>query len=96
MFVLSVEKSLQFDPVPQGLSSKEEKMVIGSECPLWTESITINKIYPQIRDRLEAHAEKCWTQRELKNYPDFSERLKILHEYFKFQYYGDVTDMITV
>jgi hexosaminidase len=94
MFVLSVEKVYNFDPVPQGISSKDEKMVLGSECPLWTESITINKIYPQIRDRLEAHAEKCWTPRELKNYPDFADRLNVLREYFKFQYYGDVTDML--
>jgi hexosaminidase len=93
MLILPVEKVYNFNPVPKGLTKEEEKMVIGSECPLWTESITIDKIYPQIRDRLEAHAEKCWTRNELKNYPDFASRLKVLREYFKFQFYGEVKQM---
>jgi hexosaminidase len=93
MAVLSVEKVYSFNPVPKGLTKEEEKMVLGSECPLWTESITIDKIYPQIKDRLEAHAEKCWTPAAMKNYPDFAERLKVLHEYFKYQFYGEVISM---
>ena len=93
MLILPVEKVYSFNPVPKGLTKEEEKMVLGSECPLWTESITIDKIYPQIRERLEAHAEKCWTRSELKNYPDFVSRMKVLHDYFKFQFYGEVTDM---
>jgi hexosaminidase len=94
MLILSVEKVYNFDPVPKGLSAGEEKMVLGSECALWTESITIDKIYPQVRDRLEAHAEKCWTKRELKNYPDFIRRMNELRGYFKFQYYGRATDIL--
>ena len=94
MIVLPVEKVYNFNPVPKGLTKEEEKMILGSECPLWTESITIDKIYPQIKGRLEAHAEKCWTPRELKNYPDFTSRLKVLNDYFKFQFYGEVPDML--
>jgi hexosaminidase len=94
MLILPVEKVYSFNPVPQGLSKEEEKMVLGSECPLWTESITIDKIYPQIKDRLEAHAEKCWTRKELKNYTDFANRLKVLHEYFKLQFFSELTDML--
>jgi hexosaminidase len=90
MLILPVEKVYNFNPVPEGLTKEEEKLVIGSECPLWTESITIDKIYPQIKDRLEAHAEKCWTMRELKNYPDFVSRMKRLHDYFKSQFYGEL------
>lgn len=93
MVVLPIEKVYNFDPVPPGLTKEEEKMVLGSECPLWTESITIDKIYPQIRDRLEAHAEKCWTPKEMKNYDDFTRRLNSLREYFKFQFYGETIDM---
>ena len=94
MLILPVEKVYNFDPVPQGLTKEEEKLVLGSECALWTESITIDKIYPQIRNRLEAHAEKCWTRKEFKNYSDFAGRLNILREYFKYQFYGEVTDML--
>jgi hypothetical protein len=42
---------------------------------------------------LAAHAEKCWTPQELKSYPDFTGRLKILHDYFKFQFYGEMSQM---
>jgi hexosaminidase len=90
MPILPIEKVYNFNPVPQGLTKEEEKMVLGSECPLWTELITIDKINPQIKDRFEAHAEKCWTPKELKNYNDFISRLNILREYFKFQYYSEV------
>ena len=89
MLVLPVEKVYNFNPVPAGLTKEEEKLVIGSECPLWTELITTDKIFPQIKDRLEAHAEKCWTPREMKNYTDFTGRLKILQEYFRFRFCGE-------
>jgi hexosaminidase len=92
MVVLPVEKVYNFNPIPQGLTREEEKMVLGSECPLWTESITIDKIYPQIKDRLEAHAEKCWTTKEQKNYADFTNRMNVLHKYFKFQFYGEAAE----
>jgi hexosaminidase len=88
MLILSVEKVYNFNIIPSGLTRDEEKMVLGSECPLWTEQITTDKIYPQIKDRLEAHAEKCWTPKELKNYTDFNNRLMILHDYFKFRFYN--------
>ena len=93
MVILPVEKVYNFNPVPKGLTREEEKMVLGSECPLWTESITIDKIYPQIKDRLEAHAEKCWTSKEQKNYADFSRRLNILHDYFRSQFYREMAYM---
>jgi hexosaminidase len=93
MIILPVQKVYNFNIIPAGLSKDEEKMILGSECPLWTESVTIDKIYPQIKNRLEAHAEKCWTRKELKNYPDFAERMNILRDYFKYQFYSDVADM---
>ena len=90
MLILPVEKVYNFNPVPKGLTKEEEKMIIGSECPLWTEMITVDKIYPQVKDRLEAHAEKCWTREELKNYADFSVRLNILRSYFRNMFFGVV------
>jgi hexosaminidase len=94
MVVLPVEKVYAFNIIPQGLTRGEEKMVLGSECPLWTESITIDKIYPQIKDRIEAHAEKCWTPKELKNYTDFAKRMNVLREYFRFQFYGQIAEKL--
>jgi hexosaminidase len=87
MLVLSIEKVYNFNPVPHGLSKEEARMVLGSECPLWTESITTDKIYPQIKGRLEAHSEKCWTPYEQKDFADFSKRMSTLNSYFKHQFY---------
>jgi hexosaminidase len=88
MLILPVEKVYNFNPIPQGITKEEEKLVIGSECALWTELITVDKIYPQIKNRLEAHAEKCWTPKEQKNFADFSNRMNVLREYFRLQYLG--------
>lgn len=93
MAVLPVEKVYNFNIIPKGLTKEEEKMVIGSECPLWTELITIDKIYPQISRRLEAHAEKCWTPAAMKNFADFTARLNRLSDYFKLQFYGETKRM---
>ncbi len=93
MIVLPVQKVYDFNPVPNGLTKAEEKLVLGSECCLWTEMITIDKIFPQVKDRLEAHAEKCWTRPEQKDYADFSRRLKTLHDYFRSAFYSEVSMM---
>lgn len=93
MLILPVEKVYSFDPVPKGLTKEQEKFVLGSECALWTESVTVNKIYLQLKNRLEAHAEKCWTPSELKNYSDFAKRQDILRNYFRYQFYSEVEDM---
>ncbi len=95
MIVLPVEKVYNFNPVPKGLTKEEEKMVMGSECCLWTEMITVDKIFPQIKDRLEAHAEKCWTPLKQKDYADFSRRQnKVLHDYFRTQFCQEANSML--
>jgi hexosaminidase len=93
MIILPVEKVYNFNPIPKGITKEEEKLIMGSECPLWTEMITIDKIYPQVRNRLEAHAEKCWTPAAQKNFEDFSARMKVLGNYFKAQFYAETTGM---
>ena len=73
---LPLEKVYSYDPVPQGLSADETKMVLGAQANLWTEYIADSThanymTYP----RLTALAELCWTSPSQKNFDDFSVRL---------------------
>lgn len=73
---LPLEKVYSFDPVPQGLTADEAKMVLGAQANLWTEYVADSShanymTYP----RLTALAEICWTSPGEKNFDDFSLRL---------------------
>jgi hexosaminidase len=74
---LPLEKVYSFEPVPEELTPEEAKMVIGAQANLWTEYVATQEhadymTYP----RLAAISEVCWTRPELKNFGDFSVRLK--------------------
>lgn len=73
---LPLEKVYSFDPVPQGLSADEAKMILGAQANLWTEYVSDSShadymTYP----RLTALSELCWTSPGHKNFDDFSIRL---------------------
>ena len=83
MPILSVEKVYNFDFIPENTPDDKVNLILGGECPLWTEQILENSIYPQIGKRIEAHAERSWTSTEKKNYERFSRSYEILEDYFK-------------
>jgi hexosaminidase len=73
---LPLEKVYSFDPVPQGLTADESKMILGAQANLWTEYVADSShanymTYP----RLAALAELCWSSPGQKNYDDFCKRL---------------------
>ncbi len=73
---LPLEKVYSFDPVPQGLTADEAKMILGAQANLWTEYVSDSAhanymTYP----RLTALSELCWTSPGHKNYDDFCIRL---------------------
>ena len=82
MFVLSTEKVYSFDFVPKEATPQERGLVLGGECPLWTESITEKQIYPQIKRRIEAHAERSWTKPDHKDLHRFLKSYRSLSGYF--------------
>jgi len=74
---ISLGKAYEFDPVFDGLTSEEEKQIIGSGCQMWSEWIpTIERMEYQIFPRLAAYAEVGWTQKENKDFASFKERIK--------------------
>lgn len=65
------------EPIPFDLPKEKHKHILGMQACFWshidrTEDKMDRKIFP----RLGAMAEAAWTPRELKEWPDFQERLK--------------------
>ncbi|MGQ1788217.1 family 20 glycosylhydrolase [Saccharicrinis sp. GN24d3] len=82
MPVLSSKKVYNFDFTPPQIPQGKEHLVLGGECPLWTEEIKEADIYPQIEERIEAHAERSWTAKELKDFNRFHKCYEVLYDYF--------------
>lgn len=72
---LPVEKTYSFDPVPAGLSAKQQKLVIGSEACIWTEDIPEEKVFSKTFPRMWAFAETVWTNKKLLDFKSFKKRV---------------------
>jgi hexosaminidase len=73
---LPVEKVYSYEPVPEELTAEEAKYILGVQTNLWTEYVPNTKQAEyMLLPRLEAQAEVAWTKKELKNFPDFGNRL---------------------
>lgn len=74
---LPVEKVYSYEPIPAELNEEEAKYILGVQTNLWTEYVaTTKKAEYMLLPRLQAEAEVGWTKKELKDFDDFSERLK--------------------
>lgn len=82
MPILTTKKLYEFDFIPPNLTQEEAKLVLGGECPLWTEVVSENQIYFQIKRRIEAHAERSWTNLGNKDLDRFMKSYQKLSSYF--------------
>jgi len=58
-------------------SSEEQKLVLGLQANLWTETVTdLQRVDYLLFPRLAALAEAAWSTDEVKNYPAFEEKIK--------------------
>jgi hexosaminidase len=65
-----------FEPVPEELEAEFAKHVLGGQGQLWTEYMPNPKQVEYMAfPRMSALAEVVWTPRDLKDYPNFLERL---------------------
>ena len=74
---LDVKKSYSFEPVPASLNREQQKYILGGEGNLWTEWVPQEKIDRQVFPRLTALAEVFWSPKKLRNWNDFSRRMKV-------------------
>ncbi|RZM27551.1 MAG: beta-N-acetylhexosaminidase [Pedobacter sp.] len=75
---LRLNKSYQFNPIPDGV---DPKYIIGAQGNLWTEQIyNIRQVEYMVWPRGFAIAESVWSPKEKKNWPSFVSRTE---EHFK-------------
>ena len=75
---IPLQKSYQFNPVPEGLTEAQQSRVLGLGCQMWGEFIpTVESMNKKIYPRLAAYAEVGWTKTENKDYERFCRSLEI-------------------
>ena len=71
---LRVKKSYSFDPVPEGVDARR---ILGGQGNLWTENIPhLRAAQYMIFPRAWALAEVYWSQKEKKDWTNFSQRME--------------------
>ncbi|SFE11117.1 glycoside hydrolase family 20 protein [Flavobacterium phragmitis] len=85
---INMERVYSFEPIPNGLTQEEKKLVIGAQANLWREYInTDSQTEYMVLPRLAALSEVVWMEPEKKNYGDFLNRLSgFLKIYDKLNY----------
>jgi hexosaminidase len=78
---LPLEKVYSFNPIPDELTPEEAKHVLGAQGNIWTEYMPTEKhVEYMLFPRVLAMSEIGWTQPDLKDYSDFSNRVENFHK----------------
>ncbi|SFU43316.1 hexosaminidase [Pustulibacterium marinum] len=77
-----------FDPVVDSMSTEQASHILGGQANLWSEYIptTTHSEY-MLYPRLSAMSEALWSEKEQKNWPDFSRRVQVQMQRYAF---GDI------
>ena len=74
-----LSKVYEFDPIVDGMTTAQEKHILGGQANLWSEYIpTEQQSEYMIFPRLAAMSEAVWSPKESKDWIDFSSRVKKL------------------
>lgn len=73
---LPLERVYSYEPMPKELTADEARHIIGVQANIWTEYMpTFKQMQYMGLPRIAALSEVQWSQPQLKNYTDFSNRL---------------------
>lgn len=73
---IPLEKAYSFNPVPEGLTPEQEKLVLGLGCQMWGEFIpAVEDMNRQVYPRIAAYAECGWSGEALKDFERFTQSL---------------------
>jgi hexosaminidase len=85
MVYLSMRKVYQFNPSVKGLTTAQQKLIIGGQANVWTEYIPTEKqLQHQIIPRLAAMAEALWNRD--KDFNEFNNRITTSNNLFTIKY----------
>jgi len=80
-----LSKVYQFDPIVDSMNEKEAAHILGGQANLWAEYIpTTEHSQYMIFPRLAALSEAVWSPKELRNWDDFSSRIKTMFNRYDF------------
>ncbi len=73
----TVDKVYKYEPIPDSLSSEQQRYVLGAQANLWTEYITTaSHAEYMVLPRMLALSEVLWTDKDKKSESDFFKRLE--------------------
>ena len=73
---IPLQKSYEFNPIPEGLTEAQKSKVLGIGCQMWGEFIpAVESMNKKIYPRLAAYAEVGWTSPSNKDYERFRNSL---------------------
>jgi hexosaminidase len=74
---LTLDRIYNFEPVPDGLTTAEEKRMLGTQANVWTEYMpNTDHVEYMAYPRAIALSEVAWSRKEDRNYDDFHRRLQ--------------------
>ncbi|MCL3779008.1 hypothetical protein EMN47_01275 [Prolixibacteraceae bacterium JC049] len=80
---IPLKKVYSLNPMPEGLSKKEQSLVLGVQCNLWTEHVkTEEHLEYMLMPRMVALAETAWSSEESKDWVQFENNLKAHYAIF--------------
>lgn len=75
---VTLYKAYQFNPIPKGLTPKQQKFILGGQCNIWAEFInTEEQAEYMMLPRLLAMSECLWTPAEKKDWPNFRKKVEV-------------------
>ena len=73
---IPLDKAYNFNPIPEGLTADQQKLILGIGCQMWGEFIpTVESMNKLVFPRIAAYAEVGWTAPDLKNFERFEQNL---------------------
>jgi hexosaminidase len=75
---LPLKTVYSFNPIPKKLDAEEAKHILGAQANLWTEFVPdLKHAEYMIFPRIAALAEAVWSQKEVRNWDDFTRRIQL-------------------
>ena len=76
-----IEKVYEFEPIPEVLTKKQKKHILGAEATLWTEYIATEEYAEyMLMPRISALSEIVWSPKQTRDWDDFAIRLQQQYE----------------
>jgi hexosaminidase len=81
----SLKKAYVFEPMPEGLTREQEKLIMGGEACMWGERAPQEKIDYKVFPRVLALSEILWSPKDRREFKEFKKRARYFRPYLEEQ-----------